>query len=605
MSDKKKTMEALPEEKSPARRRRTERDTQVKGPGRGFGDSEGGEEKFRLIFNKSMDALLLIDVKNGEILDANASTRAVFGYEANTLMGQHFSVLFPPESQQQTAETSKLAEAYGSALTQAFVRADGKVRMMDVTATLIPWGPDQRILAAFRDVTARKEAETRLEETFTQLEKAHSDLLSVMNLLNLGIIVLDKEGLISFINQTAGQLGGKKQRAVLGKHWSEWLSLRPEHHKRLSGMIGGSGRRRKKLQTQVAFDKRRRYWMEIEVREDPRAPERKILVLYDMTEVYDLRRLLGKKARFHDIVGKSEPMQNIFERINEVSTVDWIVLIEGETGTGKELVARAIHSSSHRKDKPFVALNCAGLTDSLLSSQLFGHKRGAFTGAVEDHRGVFEVAAGGTLFLDEIGDISTTMQNSLLRVLEEKQITRLGETRPRKVDVRILAATNRNLNDEVEKGTFRRDLLYRLRVARISLPLLRERREDIPLLCQTFLSQSCAATGKSVQGISDEAMRMLLQYAWPGNVRELKSAIDFATLHCKGPVIKEADFPPELRYSESSPLDAADQPQDERQRVLTALTQANGNRARAARLLGMSRATLYRRMASLDIQPTK
>jgi DNA-binding NtrC family response regulator len=298
-------------------------------------------------------------------------------------------------------------------------------------------------------------------------------------------------------------------------------------------------------------------------------------------------------------------MQSIYRRIQEVSGVDWTVLIEGDTGTGKELVARAIHFSSHRRKKPFIAVNCAGLTDSLLISQLFGHKRGAFTGAVEDHKGLFEVANGGTLLLDEIGDISKSMQRSLLRVLEEKEITRLGESKPRKIDVRILAATHRDLSEEAEKGHFRPDLLYRIRVARIQLPLLRERREDMPLLVGAFLGQSRAATGKPVRGVSDEAMRILLQYDWPGNVRELKSAIDVATLHCKGSVIKAQDLPPEIVYSKYAQPGASDPFQDEKQRVLAALESAKGNRTVAAYQLGISRATLYRRLARLDIKPVR
>jgi transcriptional regulator with PAS, ATPase and Fis domain len=218
---------------------------------------------------------------------------------------------------------------------------------------------------------------------------------------------------------------------------------------------------------------------------------------------------LDQRARFDDLLGKSDIMQRVYQQIRDVARVDSTVLIEGETGTGKELVARAIHSSSDRKQKPFIAVNCAGLTDSLLSSQLFGHKRGAFTGAIEDHQGLFEAAHMGTLFLDEIGDIPLNVQNQLLRVLQEREIVRLGETRPRKIDVRVLAATHRKLNEEIAAGRFRSDLLYRIRVARIFIPPLRERREDIPLLAAAFLAQSTAASGKTVEQISLAASRLL------------------------------------------------------------------------------------------------
>ena len=278
--------------------------------------------------------------------------------------------------------------------------------------------------------------------------------------------------------------------------------------------------------------------MEVDVQDDPRDPPAKIFFLYDVSEIYDLRRLLNEKAQFHDLVGKSEPMQQVYQQIGDLAKVDSTVLIEGETGSGKELVARAIHASSHRSEKPFVAVNCAGLTESLWGSQLFGHKRGAFTGAISDHQGLFEAANGGTLFLDEIGDIPMNVQTSLLRVLQEQEITRLGESKPRKIDVRVIAATQHNLSEEVAKGRFRVDLLYRIRVARIQLPPLRARREDIPLMVAWFLGQCRAAIGKPVQNLSQEAMQLLLEYSWPGNVRELKSAIEFAVIRCKGSVLQ-------------------------------------------------------------------
>ena len=281
--------------------------------------------------------------------------------------------------------------------------------------------------------------------------------------------------------------------------------------------------------------------------------------------------------------------------------MDWTVLIEGETGTGKELVARATHFSNHRRDKPFIAVNCAGLTESLLTSQLFGHKRGAFTGAVEDHTGVFERAEGGTLLLDEIGDVSKNVQTSLLRVLEDKEITRLGDSKPRKVDVRVVAATQCDLVEEVKKGHFRADLLYRLRVARITLPPLHERREDIPLLVQTFLRRSRAVTGKPIEDVNEEAMRILMAYPWHGNVRELKSAIEFATLCSQSRLIGAKDLPAEIARHSQLPSKAVDRHQDKRQHVLGALKAARGNRTLAARHLGISRATLYRHLARLAI----
>ena len=319
--------------------------------------------------------------------------------------------------------------------------------------------------------------------------------------------------------------------------------------------------------------------------------------------VLDLKRQLDEKTPFQDLIGKSKSMGQLYVQIRELAKVDTTVLIEGETGTGKELVARAIHFSSQRKAGPFIAVNCAGLTDALLGSQLFGHKKGAFTGAVDHQQGFFEAANGGTLFLDEIGDISPAVQTSLLRVLQEREIIRLGESRPRKVDVRVLAATHHNLSQDVVKGSFRADLLYRIRVARILLPSLRDRREDIPLLATSFLGQCCAVTGKPVDRISPEAMQALTNYAWPGNVRELKSAIESGVINCQDTTIRVEDLPPEVLDCHPLPPLLIDAPQDDKTRVLTALQHANGNRTLAARLLGMSRATFYRRLTDLQITP--
>ena len=278
------------------------------------------------------------------------------------------------------------------------------------------------------------------------------------------------------------------------------------------------------------------------------------------------------------------------------------VLIEGETGTGKELVARAIHFASHRRDKPFIPVNCAGLIESLMESQLFGHKRGAFTGAIADQQGLFEAADGGTLFLDEIGDMPLPVQPHLLRVLQEREITRIGESRPRKINVRVLVATHHYLSKQVAKGQFRMDLLYRIRVATLRIPLLCERLEDIPPLVGAFLGQYRATMGKLVQTIDSKAMRVLMDHTWPGNVRELQSAIEFAMIRCQGETIRLEDLPPDLVSGAVSRSFATDDTvADEKQRLLSALKQTGGNRTAAARLLGIGRSTLYRRMESAGL----
>ncbi len=439
----------------------------------------------------------------------------------------------------------------------------------------------------------------RLQQLEAALRTSHDDLLSILNELRIGTVMLNETGRVTFLSDMCQRLLGTNASEVLGKSWKAAV---PEPlHAVLQDMGERPAPERTKVPVHVTNDAGQHYWMDIDIQDDSRDAQRRIICLYDMTEVHDQRRQLSDKAQFHDLVGKSEPMLRIYQQIRDVARVDTTVVIEGETGTGKELVARAIHAASHRASRSFVAVNCAGLTESLLASQLFGHRRGAFTGAVADQQGLFEAADGGTLFLDEIGDIPLNVQTSLLRVLQEREIIRLGEARPRTIDVRILAATHRNLQEEVEKGTFRADLLYRIRVARIHLPALRERRQDIPLLTSTLLAKCRAEIGKAVDEVSHEAMRYLLDYAWPGNVRELRSAIEYAVIRCRGAVIPADDLPPELH--EGAPLQPRpdDTPLDEKQRLLAALEQARGNRTAAARLLGMSRATFYRRLTSFGI----
>jgi PAS domain S-box-containing protein len=443
-------------------------------------------------------------------------------------------------------------------------------------------------------------ANEQLADVNLRLERANDEMLAIFDQLRLGVAIVERDGSVAFLSQAARRMLGRGSGDALGRPWEQVFPLREEDRATLRVVASQPRDRRSKLPVHMDTGDGRRFWMEVEVQDDPRDAGRRIFVFYDMSEVYDLRRLLDQQAQFEGMVGQSRGMRTVYKHIQDVARVDTTVLIEGETGTGKELVARAIHYSSARKNRPFVAVNSAGLTESLLASQLFGHRRGAFTGATADQVGVFEAASGGTLFLDEIGDIPPSVQMSLLRVLQEKEITRLGESTPRKIDVRVIAATHHDLGRSVATGSFRQDLLYRIRVARIHLPPLRERREDIPALAGWFLDSSREATGKPVKEISAGAMRRLMEHEWPGNVRELKSAIEYAVIRCEGELIQPEDLPPEVqRVVRVEAAKAAST--DERAQVLDALLRAKGNRTEAARLLGVSRATFYRRLATLSI----
>ncbi len=324
-----------------------------------------------------------------------------------------------------------------------------------------------------------------------------------------------------------------------------------------------------------------------------RALEQRRLV----SENLRFRQELREKYRFENIVGSSERMLEVYKVVARVAPTRSTVLIEGETGTGKELIARAIHYNSPRADSPFVAIDCSALAESLLESELFGHVRGAFTGAVTEKRGLFEVAHGGTCFLDEVGELSTAMQARLLRVLQEQEIKRVGGTENLKVDVRVVAATNKDLSKLVADGAFREDLFYRLSVVTIVVPRLRERGDDIPLLATHFLRKYAALNGKPISHISPEAMASLVADEWPGNVRELEHAIERAVVLTSNRVILPEDL--SLKFTGASGKVGSTGGAFTLREVVTGhiravLEQAKGNKKLAAQLLGVHRRTLYR-----------
>ena len=308
-----------------------------------------------------------------------------------------------------------------------------------------------------------------------------------------------------------------------------------------------------------------------------------------------LRETVAEVARPEDIVGQSAAMNKVFDAIETVGPTDATVLITGESGTGKELVARAIHHASPRKFHPLVVIHCGALTETLLESELFGHEKGAFTGAQFRKKGKFEIAEGGTVFLDEIGDISLKTQTDLLRVLQEHEIVRVGSTQPLKVDFRCVAATNRNLEKMIEDGQFRPDLFYRLNVFRIELPPLRDRRDDIPLLVNHFVHKFCMQMNKKISRVSPEAMGLLQQQPWTGNIRELENAVERAMVVAQEPEIRDSDFV--FKTAQATPNGGHQSLEDiERVHILRTLEGCNWNQTRAAELLGIDRVTLHHKI---------
>lgn len=333
-----------------------------------------------------------------------------------------------------------------------------------------------------------------------------------------------------------------------------------------------------------------------------------VMAIKDETRLDLLEKALQQRPRFHRLVGQSASMQDLYRLIENLAELETTVLITGESGTGKELVAEAIHREGNRSAQPFVRVNCVALSETLLESELFGHVRGAFTGAVRDRIGRFQEANQGTLFLDEIGDISPAMQLRLLRFLQEKQFERVGDNRTQSVDVRIIAATNRDLKTGIAQGSFRQDLYYRLNVVEISIPPLRDRKEDISLLVDHTIADFNLRFGRQVSGITEETLEVMMHYHWPGNVRELVHVIEHAFVLCRDSLIAPSHLPAFLRpdaipSSLPSPQPASGDP--EKALILRALFDNRWNRDKAAQQLGMSRSTFYRRLKQLNISQSE
>ena len=311
-------------------------------------------------------------------------------------------------------------------------------------------------------------------------------------------------------------------------------------------------------------------------------------------EKFSLRHRSNIPYDLETLIGKTQEMQEIYDIISAAAQTDTTVLIQGETGTGKELVVQVLHSKSLRWENPFIVVNCAALPETLLQSELFGHEKGAFTGAIRQKPGKFELAHTGTIFLDEIGELSPMTQLALLRVLQERKFERVGGEKTVEVDVRVIAATNRNLEEDVAQKRFREDLYYRLSVITIDLPSLRERKEDIPLLSTGFLRRFSMKIGKNISGFSKETLELMMKYSWPGNIRELENVIERAVVFCKGDTINIGDIPPKLRNKAESVANEQPTLQEvERELILKTLTNCRWNKHRAANGLGIDRGTLY------------
>jgi two-component system response regulator HydG len=438
----------------------------------------------------------------------------------------------------------------------------------------------------------------------------HALAAALLDALPVGILQIDPAGVIRTWSAGAEEITGLRRDEVVGRPATEIeaeLCLESSESEPVEGRPGVARRR-----CRIRTEPRGRVELLRTSRDLPGRDDEPAGLLVTLTDVTELTRLrqevaalrssLDGRHRLEDMVGKSAAMRQVFDRILLAAETSTTTLITGESGTGKELVAAAIHGQSARSSGPFVKVHAAALPETLLESELFGHTRGAFTGATRDKIGRFEAANGGTLFLDELGDLSPLTQLKLLRVVEERAIERLGENRTRRVDVRLIAATHRDLKKLVAEGRFREDLYYRIHVFAIDLPPLRDRREDVPLLVDHFVDLLGARTGKRLRGVSPGAMRCLIEHDWPGNVRELENAVEHGLVTAREDVISLFDLPVEVRRRHlDRAADEEDRDERMRQEILEALDRTGGHRERAATMLGISRVTLWKRMKKLGL----
>ncbi|HOB69785.1 MAG TPA: sigma 54-interacting transcriptional regulator [Syntrophorhabdaceae bacterium] len=439
----------------------------------------------------------------------------------------------------------------------------------------------------------------------TCIEKHQRDV--ILDSINEGVFTVDPDWRITSFNKAAEKITGVSREDSIGRYCSEVFHANICESNCALRQTFETGKSNVNVTAYIVNNKGFRIPIRIStaiLKNDKGEVIGGVETFQDLSQVERLQKELKDKHTFEDIVGRSPAMMNLFNILPQISESDSTVLIEGSSGTGKELFARAIHNMSNRKKKRFVAVNCAALPDTLLESEFFGYKAGAFTDAKKDKPGRFLLADGGTIFLDEIGDISPALQVRLLRVLQERTVEPLGATEPIKIDVRVIAATNKDLSQLVQEGKFREDLFYRIKVIHLKMPTLKERKEDIRLLVDHIIEKYNRLQGKNITDISVEAMSRLIEYDYPGNVRELENIIEQAFVLCRGDIIELHHLPAELRSDMLSSEDRSSSMsllEMEKNLIAGKLRLYGGNRKLTARELGIDVSTLYRKILKMNI----
>lgn len=575
-------------------------------------------EKYRIIIDEVEDAVAETDLKgNLTFFNASGARRLASPTEEFRcdLIASYLSkkkVNYRSYMDKKSREIVKNAylEIYKTGIpkkniTYEIIKPDGRRISVEDSVSLIHDNDDNVIgyRTVSRDISSRIEAEKKMTEHRVRLE-------AIFRSVSDAIITIDPDFKVIEANAATKFICGTDSKKLVGQKFPDCVDC---CSKSCANILWETLSQRKSTKELIVECRHKdRHHQTVTVNASPLLDSKGqfmggVLIFRDITQLKNLENELLSRHQFQNIVGKSKKMQEIYHLLKILSDVETTVLITGKSGTGKELVAKALHYGGRRALKPFITVNCAALAENLLESELFGHVKGAFTGAIANKQGRFHAADGGTIMLDEIGDISPLIQLKLLRVIQEKEFERVGEVKPFKVDVRIIACTNKDLLQKVKDGQFREDLYYRLKVMEVRLPPLNERTEDIPLLVEHFCKLFRKQFKKEIAGTSNDVMNRLINYDWPGNVRELKHVIERAFVLCHGNVISQQQLPSEILKEKEPAKKKYYTPKRKyntnRDAIIYALNRVKGNKSKAAQILGISRQTLYRRIDEFKIRP--
>jgi len=569
------------------------------------------------IIDKNKESLIIPDgiaviARDRNILVFNEAASRITSYDEEQVIGKSFEFLFAKKPADQKFIYQSLDENLAFNNISMNI-TDGKGNVKNVLASITPIKRDENVLSVvfvFRDTKEMLSLAEEIQQKTFELIDQKNKLDAIFNSNIEGTFTIDNEWNVTSFNTSAEKITGYKKSEAIGKKCWDIFN---------SSLCRNGCHMEQTMQKGKPMIGNELEIMHKDGRKIPIRVNSGILVnnknenigavetFIDISEIKNLSEHLSDIFKYENIVGRNKEIKQIITVLESVSQTDSSVLVTGESGTGKELAARAIHINSPRKTGPFIAVNCSAFVESLIESELFGHEKGSFTGAIKTKIGKFELAKGGTLFLDEIGDLSLSVQTKFLRVLESREFERVGGNKTIKVEARIIAATNKHLSEEISSGRFREDLFYRINVINIHLPPLRERMDDLPLIVNHFIELFNKKFNKEIRQFSSQAFDILMEYEWPGNIRELENVIEHCFVLCNGKIIQVECLPKRLREQKKIILPSSNAIQKngfkdvERELIISVLEKHNGNRSKAAKELNINPSTLWRKIKKLGI----